>query len=881
MADSQSVQSFGASGNGMKDDTDALRQAVQNAIVSSDAGNGSTVTFGPGIYRIASDTTLPASLNYRFADGAMLAPDPGVTVTVLGSIEAGMATVFGGKGSYKGPMAAPVVLPQWFGASGSRSSVNGKIAKGSNKLTLSNPLDFRNGQYVSIPGGTPCLLSAPAGLKTSIAGAGGASAYTYTVIAVDSYGGLSSATAVTVQRGPDTISPDNAIVVSWNAVPGAAGYYVYGRTPDAPVRIARVQETSWKDNGAALRATEPSLPKTLPFPGIWIARIVSGAGSTVVTLDAAAAFTLNQPINHDDTLPIRQAIKVAGPGGKVIFPPGTYRISDTIQCDAAALIGNGRPSLMFVPEFVYDLKPCIDIVADTVVNGLQIGSGKEAYYLDNPAWADPKLFALQYYDMFVTGCSGFRVSGAAKPTFRDVRTATIKVGLLLDSTAGHIYAFESKLSGLIGVYCRLNTEDYYFESSDITGVFCGLLFGVKLISNHYGGFSGYLNRVHMGFSPYSIYQAIDDPDIYKSVVAVSGLMSTMDWVSQEQIGEAAIKLLPKSDTRIRVTGGFGYSWSDYKYATPRQGWQYALPDSLMPANQRQQYAAWFGTLRDSDIPRGSVTGNLRVSGAPGAIGSARIEKLATISDLEGLYLERATIVSKEPYFEVSVSSGSLLQDRTKQAFNAVTRGNLLLDPDNPASYKIAGGTLTIAASVDPALPRPMRAELGPTPVILMFTPAPNSTLSLLQIKLASAPFISPSNPLSMSLWAFTASQNGMNIRLNATGRSSNDSRFYYNQTVYPKGSWTKITGVDGTPADGSVSFQQVSIELPRDRPTYFAGLMLSEGPLAPYSPRYHIAADDDVELVRPGDGLVLTSPGGKRFRITVNDQGQISIAPMT
>ncbi|WP_217598134.1 hypothetical protein, partial [Cohnella sp. GbtcB17] len=80
----------------------------------------------------------------------------------------------------------------------------------------------------------------------------------------------------------------------------------------APDRIARAQEPSWKDNDAALRDTDPSLPKPRPFPGIWIARIVAGAGSTVVTLDAAAAVSLDQPINHDGTLPIRQGIKVAG-----------------------------------------------------------------------------------------------------------------------------------------------------------------------------------------------------------------------------------------------------------------------------------------------------------------------------------------------------------------------------------------------------------------------------------------------------------------------------------------------------------------------------------------------------------------------------------------
>ncbi|MFC3801802.1 glycosyl hydrolase family 28-related protein [Cohnella sp. GCM10012308] len=882
------VKDYGAAGNGTNDDTKAIANAISAAIASNTGSTPKTagILFPPGRYRLGTGLEFPISLTVALTDQAMLEPDPGVTVSMLSQISAGLYPIFGGEGQVVGPMDVPEIYPQWFGASGSRNSVMGAIGKNANQLKLQSKLDFRNGEYVSIPDAAPCRAAAPAKLQAAIKGQAGKTVYNYIVVALDDTGGISAPATIAVNNAPAVITPLNAVVLSWAAAANAAAYAIYGRTAGSAKLLARVQNTTWTDSGAGIRSDAPAIPAQLPALGSLVARIVGGGGTTELTLSASSSVAVNKFIEHDDTWPIKRALAAAGAAGKLAFSPGNYPIWDTLVVQAAALSGAGAVNLLFKPYAPYDLKPCLEISsANTVLSGINVGSGREIYSLNTPTWADPSLFGGQYYDMFVTGSSGIRIAGSARPSFHEVRTSSLKVGVLLDNDVGHVYFYNCMLSGLVGVYCSRNTGDYYFESCDITGVFSGLMLGVKSVSNHSGGFGAQLHRVHMGFSPYSIYQVIDDADLYASVNSVLGLSCIFNTVQHEQVGEAAIKLLPKSESNIIVTGGFGLSWSAYLYSNPRQGWQFALPDTLLPAAQRQQYAVWLGTLGTSDISRGSVTGNLFSSSAPGALGAARIEKLTATSDLEGLSLDYSTIVSKEPYVERSLNSATLLQDRTLRAFNPVGRGNLLQNPESPSSYKVVGGTLTVSAASPVPLPGLFREELGPVPVILQFVPAANAALCQLQINLATASYPSTSIPLSLSLWAYSASQSGINVRLNATGTTSTaaavEKRAYYNQTVYVRGSWSKITGIDNTPTDQSVSYSQVSLELPRDRPTYFAGLMLSEGPLAAYSPRYHIAADSDVELVRPGNGVILTSPGGKRFRLTINDQGQISISPLT
>jgi|GEM_PF-2416792 len=882
MEDYRSAQEAGTAGNGQTDDSGALLKAIAAATAASGKDSVSGLHFPPGRYRIAADMVFPDALTLSFADKALLVPDAGVTVTIRSSIVAGMYPIFGGEGEIKGPLRVPEVFPQWFGGSGSAASVLGSIQKNDNTLTLQDPLDFCNGQYVAIPGARPCGAAAPGGLKGTVNGAAGQTSYSYTVVAIDDTGGMSTAATVTVQGGPAVISPELSISLQWEAAAGAAAYWIYGRTPGSVRRLAQVSETSWMDRGAAIRKNEPALPANLPAPGTLITRIADGGGSKRLILTDASAYRVQAFINHDDTFAIQRAFQSCGASGKMTLPSGTYRVTDTLVCQIPQLCGKGFAELQFSPLAPYDLKPCLDIVdTPSTLDHLQISGGSQAYMLDNPDWADPKLFGGQYYDALVHGSSGIRISGASRPLFREVSTrSNLKCGFVLDNRAGHISFYDCSIGGLAGVYCRMNTGDYFFEGCNITGTLCGVMFGVRSVSGHSGGLGAQFNRVHMGFAPYSFYQTIDDPELYRKVFNVEGMTCLLTTVQHEQIGEAAFKLLPKSVSRLMVVGGFGMSWSINSYSRPRTGWQFALPDELMPPEQRQQYAAWFGTLGFSDIPAGAVTGNLFMSSAPGAKGTARIEQLAQTSNLDGLSPANVDIIAKESAAQVTFSVNEIMTRRSYRSNNPVGRGNLLRHPENPSSYRVTGGSLTVAAADRSKLPAELLAQLGDEPVLLQFTPAKGAQVCNLQLDFAQRPYATLQLPLSMTLWIYTSSASGVNTRLQARTANGKLSDFYV-QTLYPRGSWIRIAGEEGTPVAEPAAFEQMSINLPKDQPTLLCGIMVSEGPLSGYASEPHITADADVELTRPGDALILTSPKGIRFRITVDDQGKLTATRAT
>lgn len=100
------------------DGTTDARAAIALAIVGGDC------LFTAGTYRIASNITLTGNL--RFAKGAKLKPDIGVTVTISGWVEAGLYQIFdtSASGSFAnvggGSTATPIttVYPEWWGATG-------------------------------------------------------------------------------------------------------------------------------------------------------------------------------------------------------------------------------------------------------------------------------------------------------------------------------------------------------------------------------------------------------------------------------------------------------------------------------------------------------------------------------------------------------------------------------------------------------------------------------------------------------------------------------------------------------------------------------------------------------------------------------------------
>jgi hypothetical protein len=85
---------------------------------NADAAGG-TLYVPRGIYRIDANLTLTSDIH--FEEGAVLRPNAGVTVTLNGSLDAGMFQIFdiatfaGSKGV---PKKADPVVPQWWGAKG-------------------------------------------------------------------------------------------------------------------------------------------------------------------------------------------------------------------------------------------------------------------------------------------------------------------------------------------------------------------------------------------------------------------------------------------------------------------------------------------------------------------------------------------------------------------------------------------------------------------------------------------------------------------------------------------------------------------------------------------------------------------------------------------
>jgi len=133
LMDVVSVKDFGAIGNGVADDT----VAIQAAIAAS-----ADIYFPAGTYRVASNTTIPATHSITLSAAASFTVNAGITLTIYAILNASPnVQLFTGAGTVTG---ISIVYPEWWGAKG--DGVTDDVAafqKASNSITASglNPKD--------------------------------------------------------------------------------------------------------------------------------------------------------------------------------------------------------------------------------------------------------------------------------------------------------------------------------------------------------------------------------------------------------------------------------------------------------------------------------------------------------------------------------------------------------------------------------------------------------------------------------------------------------------------------------------------------------------------------------------------------------------------
>jgi hypothetical protein len=743
--------------------------------------------------------------------------------------------------------------------------------------TSSNPLLLGTISNAATPvitysGGLSSGLSATV---TNTAANGGTRTISITISAPASGTGASGASSNTTQAY-------NAI--SWNAVPNAIGYAIYGNTSGNNKLLFVTPNTSWNDFGVTPGHFPgwkfvPQSPSTTGMGGTLLATILSGGGTTSLTLSANAGSSVaNGTVYHDDTKAFNNAMGVCGLQSNVLhIPKGSYIISSTIINNASIVEGDGvsGTTIYFNPNAYFpDMYPCFDFQGGTpIVQNFSV-NGIEGYSLDYAFWADPIALSQDLYSALITGTAAVRASGGSKPIFRFINTNSVKVGALLDSQQGHVSFYDCNLRGIAGCYVRTNSEDYYFEGGNVTGVLTGWLLGCQSWAGHYGGMTNStIKRVHTGFAPYSFYQMIDIPQsTYNSLGSVAGLSIHGTTVRFEATGEAAIRLLPKASFSGYLSG-FPMTVTSNVYTTPRgSNWYYCLPDVLKPENLRQQYMAYLGSIQAPTTIKGDE-GLLAV----GTLGSAYLNNVNGICDLSGLQPQYVFKQVWGSYTGYSMTDWQ--RERYYKNSVPISQGQLLMNPEQLSSWAVNSNTATLSivtpSSVPAPLPPQLIAELGPNPVILQVTPnggqQPYIYVNFIGSNNGTQPVALPYNrPVFYSYWIYTP--NAVRSRLNGQ-----NNLYMYDNTWYPNGTWQKIwQGNTLIPTTSSGLYNMAFFNLSSSAPTYICGVMVSLDTMATYSPVPNLSASQDLEVLY-NNGLILNSPAANRYRLTVTDSGAIAV----
>lgn len=622
----------------------------------------------------------------------------------------------------------------------------------------------------------------------------------------------------------------------------------------------------------------------------WIFELVGGyvKGDPKLSIIRPEWFGARGDNITDDSKSFNDAMSICAKKRVMHLGAKSYRIRSTIENNARGIRGvanyrdsqNGGTVLSWDPiDNETDLLPCLRIG-----NGAYAGEfsdftviGRTPYNTrDLSKWIDKDQFAQDKYEMFALGYSGIEVTNTTTPAFRNIHTAGVKVGILLNSRNGHITFYDCSLHGLIGVYCRKNSGDYFFQGGGIAGSFCGIMFGIVLEANHYGGMDVNMNRVHMGFSPYSIYQ-VKDADNYDELAVVGGLSANLRTVRFERVGEAAIKLLPKSVSGGITISGFGLSWSPID--NPNQesgGWISCLPHDILPRDQKQKYAVYLGKIGGNVEILDRDFGGVTKSNAPGALGTAYIDILSGNANLTGLDIENVVIRRKLPPVTIDMSTpqsvGNML--RTKR-LNPLSAGNLMKNPEDLSSWRLLGtgeGALSLVPSTDIPIPfsRNVKNHIGSGVNILKYTPDGTNAQVICLYPPTNPMKLEDGGKICYELFVLS-SKAAIITRLSLVG-----GKYLYNETAKGNSNeWMQVSARGQSTEGASLSHLEILSVSPTE-PTYVAGVMVSYDELAPYSPYPHVYTPEPIETA---DGLILTDTAtGTRYKVTISN-GALNISP--
>lgn len=579
----------------------------------------------------------------------------------------------------------------------------------------------------------------------------------------------------------------------------------------------------------------------------------------------------------DDTAAFQAAMAMCDKRYKMFIPAGNYRIRQTIENNSRGIFGiapnidGGQlgTNIIWDPlDRTTDLLPCIRIRnagINAVFEDFSIVGVVPYRSKDLSTWVDKTLFDQSNYSMFATGASAIEIAGAAKPIFRNIFTRKVKVGQLLNSTNGHISSYDCNWGGLIGVYCRINSGDYFYQGGDISGAFCGIMLGTLMHAGHRGGFNANLHRVHLGFAPYAIYQCVDsDLNDYNSAPSVEGLSGIYISAQFEQCGEAAIKLLKKSSTFNLRMFGFGFSWSVVAYSENDSGWEYPLPDELKDINEKQQYAAWFGTVT-APVMFHDDLGKLRKSSAQGAVGSAYIDTLTgnKESNLEGLMIEDTIIRRKVTPLYKSFDLLRRMEEREHRAIMPVSAPNLLRNPEILTNWTVTNGgviSLVSANQVPVPISNEIKQVIGNEPVILKVTPdGQNSPIIRIKFASQSLPYQGDANRnLAMQYFILETEYENASLYKSIGRISAQNGEYIYNDAItWRKKEWKHMRGRELSSKTGLLNEFSIG-SLPRKGEIYIAGVMVTWDHIGSYSPYSHSYIADSLEIGGAGNGVILT-----------------------